>query len=64
MKTYVIYDGRARSAIDSATALDTADTLEEAREAVELHGPTSVIVEYDQAVQDGKVELSNPRIVG
>jgi hypothetical protein len=62
MKTYVIYDGRARSDIDSATALDTADTLEEAREAVRVYGLDSVIVEYDQEVKDGQSELSNPRI--
>jgi hypothetical protein len=63
MKTYVIYDSRAYTDIASAAVIDTADTLEEAREAHEAQGSDGAIVEYDQVVKDGKAELRNPRIV-
>ena len=35
---YLIFDQRAEYDLDSATLLDTADTLEEAREAAMLQG--------------------------
>jgi hypothetical protein len=65
MKTYIIYDGRARSDIYSASCLDTADTLKEARAAAKSQGSGCVIVEYDRAndPKSGTDVLSNPRIV-
>ena len=45
-KFYVIYDGRARFDEDAAAIMDTANSLEEAREVVK--DTDWVIFEYDE----------------
>ena len=44
---YWIMDGRANLDIDRALVLETCDTLEEAREALDLYADDSVIVDVE-----------------
>lgn len=58
-KTYIIYDERAQGGnTDDAVVLDTADSIDEARESVRLMWPNGVIFEYED---DGSGDLTNQK---
>jgi hypothetical protein len=59
-KMYIIYDGRARYDVDSATVLDTADSFEEAIQASANAPEDSVVFAYDI---DNNGDLINGKLV-
>ena len=57
VKTYIIYDERARhGGVDQATTLDSADSKKEAFQVVRRLWPEGVIFEYED---DGSGKLIN-----
>ena len=60
-KQFIVYDGRARASgnTDDATAMCTAETLEEAMEDRKMYDDDSIVAEYDD---DGKGNLTNEQL--
>jgi len=59
MKSYIVYDGRARYDEDEASVISVEDSLQGAKDLIEELGWDACIFEYD----DNGSELTNGKLI-